>query len=81
MPKQKRYRTDYPGVYYIKGKMVSTGKPEKIFYIMYRKNGKQIHEKAGRQFKDNMAPAKAANFVTFSYKHCPDHPTDKSVAL
>jgi len=27
---------------------------------MYRKDGKQIHEKAGRQFQDDMTPARAA---------------------
>lgn len=59
MPAQKRFKTDYPGVYYILGKSVSTGKPEKIFYIDYRKNGKRVQEKAGRQYQDNMTPAKA----------------------
>ncbi|GAB6907252.1 Site-specific recombinase XerD [Desulfosarcina cetonica] len=59
MPAQKRFKTDYPGVYYILGKAVSTGKPEKIFYIDYRKNGKRVQEKAGRQYQDNMTPAKA----------------------
>lgn len=60
MPAQKRYKTRYPGVYYIEGKAISTGKPERIYYIMYRKDGKQIHEKAGRQFQDDMSPARAA---------------------
>lgn len=35
-------------------------KQEKIYYIRYRKTGKQIEEKAGRQFKDDMTPAKAS---------------------
>jgi integrase len=60
MPAQKRHKTKYPGVYFIKGITAGTGKTEKIYYIMYRKNGKQIHEKAGRQFKDDMTPARAA---------------------
>ena len=51
--------TDYPGVYYIMGKAVATGKPEKIYYIDYRKDGKRIQEKAGRQHQDDMTPAKA----------------------
>ncbi len=54
MPKQDRIKTKYPGVYYIpKGN-------EKVFYIYYRSNGKQIEEKAGRQFADDMTAAKAA---------------------
>jgi integrase len=54
MPKQDRVKTKYPGVYYIiRGK-------EKIFYIYYRRNGKQIEEKAGRQFANDMTAARAA---------------------
>ncbi|MGA9112122.1 MAG: tyrosine-type recombinase/integrase [Smithella sp.] len=54
MPKQERIKTKYPGVYYIvKGN-------EKVFYIYYRSNGRQIEEKAGRQFADDMTAAKAA---------------------
>lgn len=54
MPKQARIKTKYPGVYYIvKGN-------EKVFYIYYRRNGKQIEEKAGRQYADDMTAAKAA---------------------
>jgi integrase len=60
MPAQKRFKTIYPGIYYIEGKGVGSKKKEKIFYIMYRKNGKQIHEKAGRQFQDDMSAARAA---------------------
>lgn len=55
----KRHRTKYPGVYYIFG-TGTTGKPERIYYIRYRREGKQIEEKAGRQFKDDMTPARAA---------------------
>jgi len=37
MPTQKRFKTNYPGVYYIKGIAIGTGKPERIYYIRYRK--------------------------------------------
>ncbi len=60
MPVQKRHKTAYPGVYFIKGTAVGTKKKENIYYIMYRKNGKQVHEKAGRQFQNDMTPARAA---------------------
>ncbi|MBW2370269.1 MAG: site-specific integrase [Deltaproteobacteria bacterium] len=59
MPAQKRHKTKYLGVYYIMGTAVSTGKPEKIYYIDYRKDGKRIQEKAGRQNQDDMTPATA----------------------
>ena len=58
MPTKGRYKTKYAGVYYIEGQGVSG--PEKIFYIMYRRNGKLIEEKAGRQYQDDMTPARAA---------------------
>lgn len=54
MPKQERVKTKYPGVYYI-----TVGK-EKIFYIFYRHEGKQIEEKAGREHTDHMTAAKAS---------------------
>jgi integrase len=59
MPVQKRHPTKYPGVYYIIGTSVATGKPDKIYYIDYRKDGKRIQEKAGRQ-SEGATPARAA---------------------
>lgn len=65
MPALKRQKATYgkrtyPGVYFIMGKSIS-GEDERIYYIRYRKNGKMIDEKAGRQFLDKMTPAKAAS--------------------
>ncbi|MFH2046074.1 MAG: site-specific integrase [Pseudomonadota bacterium] len=61
MPKSfLRIKTKYPGVYYIESKGIVTGRPERIYYIRYRKAGKAIDEKVGRQFQDDMTPAKAA---------------------
>lgn len=59
MPAQKRYSTGYAGVYFIWGTHRVTGKPEKIFYITYRKDNKLISEKAGRASED-MTPARAS---------------------
>jgi integrase len=58
MPKQKRYSTKYPGVYYVVGNG-SDDKPEKIYYIRYTRQGKKNEERAGRQFQDDMTPARA----------------------
>jgi integrase len=55
MPVLKRFKTTYPGVFYIQGTSPATGKPEKVFYIRYRKAGKMIEEKAGRQSEDMTA--------------------------
>lgn len=60
MPAKKRIKTQYPGVYYVESTAIGANKPERIYYIMYRKNGKLIEEKAGRQFQDDMTPARAA---------------------
>ncbi len=60
MPAKKRFKTKYPGVYYIEGKTVGSGKKERIYYIVYRKDGKQIEEKTGRRFLDGMTPARAS---------------------
>ncbi|SPD73770.1 Phage integrase family protein [uncultured Desulfobacterium sp.] len=68
MPAQKRFKTKYPGVYFIEGKAIGSSKAEKIFYVMYRRDGKQIHEKAGRQFQDDMTPARAAQLRTLRLK-------------
>jgi integrase len=63
MPTKRRIKTKYPGVYYIMGESVS-GKPERIYYIRYRKYGKLVEEKAGRQFQDDMTPARASQVRT-----------------
>lgn len=60
MPTMKRIKTDYVGVYYVMGTSIATGKPEKIYYITYRRGGKSIEEKAGRAGQDGTTPAKAA---------------------
>ena len=60
MPKQKRHKTRYPGVYYIQGRGLEQGTKEKVYYILFRKDGKLIEEKAGRQFQDNMTPSHAS---------------------
>lgn len=64
MPARKRNKVvGYKGVYFIMSKDPA-GKTERIYYIMYRKDGKLIDEKAGRASKDDMTPAKAASIRT-----------------
>jgi integrase len=65
MSSKKLFKTDYPGVFFILGKRAGKGdKEEKIFYIVYRRQGKLINEKAGKQFKDDMTPARASEIRT-----------------
>jgi integrase len=57
MPKQERIKTKYPGVTFIDS--LGASGPERVFYIRYRRDGKVIEEKAGRQYADDMTEAKA----------------------
>ncbi len=57
----KRIKTEYPGVYYISGKAKTNNQPERIYYINYYKEGIRKEEKAGRQFQNQMTPARANN--------------------
>ncbi len=56
----KRYKTDYPGVFLREAKRIGGKGIEKVYYVVYKKNGKVLEEKAGRQFADDMTPARAA---------------------
>ena len=59
----KRIKTKYPGVFYREAKRIGgkgSDKVEKVYYIVFKKDGKVIEEKAGRQFVDDMTEARAA---------------------
>jgi len=60
MAAKKRFKTNYAGVYYIESTTGRTREPERIYYVRYRKDGKMVEEKAGRQYQDNVTAAKAA---------------------
>ncbi len=63
MPRQKRFKTKYAGVLYVEGRRAD-GQIERIYYVRYRRDGKMIEEKAGRQFQDDMTPARASGIRT-----------------
>ncbi|MBW1726604.1 MAG: site-specific integrase [Deltaproteobacteria bacterium] len=56
----KRHKTDYPGVFYRTAKRIGKKGTEKVYYAVYKKDGKLHEEKCGRQYADNMTPSKAA---------------------
>jgi integrase len=60
MRKLERIKTNYPGVFYYNVTSTATGKPERIYYIRYRRDGKEVEEPCGRQFQDDMTPARAS---------------------
>ena len=57
----KRLKTKYPGVFYREAKRVGGKGMEKVFYIVFKKNGKLYEEKVGRQYADDITPAKGAS--------------------
>lgn len=61
MPAVQRFKTAYVGVFYINSTHSVSGKPEKVYYIRYRRDGKMVEEPVGRQYRDDMTPAKANN--------------------
>lgn len=60
MAKEPRIWTEHPGVYYVERPRKGGSGTEKIYYIVYRRFGKQIEEKAGGQYRNAMTPNKAA---------------------
>lgn len=60
MASSPRVKTKYPGVFYREVDRIGASGKEKVFYIVFKKEGKVAEEKVGRQFTENMTPAKAA---------------------
>jgi integrase len=56
----KRIKTTYPGVFYRESKRFGHKGLERVYYIVFKKDGKVIEEKVGRQYSDDMTPARAA---------------------
>lgn len=56
----KRVRTEYPGVFYREAQRIGGKGTERIYYVVFKKDGKMVEEKAGRQYADDLTPAKAA---------------------
>jgi integrase len=56
----KRHKTTYPGVFYREAERLGGPGKERVYYIVFKKDGKVLEEKVGRQYKDDMTPARAA---------------------
>jgi integrase len=57
----KRIKTNYPGVFYREARRIGGRGKERVYYIVFKKNGKVHEEKVGRQYVDAMTPAQAAH--------------------
>jgi integrase len=60
MANAKRYKTRYPGIFYRIVDRVGGPGQERMYYVVFKKDGKIHEEKAGRQYADRMTEAKAA---------------------
>jgi integrase len=58
----QRFKTAYPGVFYREANRIGGRGKEKIFYIVFKKSGTFHEEKIGRQYADDMTPARAARY-------------------
>ena len=56
----KRHPTKYPGVFYRIGKRIGGPGQERVYYVIFKKANKGHEEKVGRQFVDDLTPARAA---------------------
>jgi integrase len=56
----KRHKTSYPGIFYREAQRIGGKGLERVYYIVFKKDGKVHEEKVGRQFADDMTPARAA---------------------
>ncbi|MBU1002101.1 MAG: site-specific integrase [Proteobacteria bacterium] len=56
-----RTKTKYPGVFYLEGRRIGGAGTERIYYAVFRKDGKLYEEMVGRQHKNNMTPRKASD--------------------
>jgi integrase len=59
---QDRIKTGKPGVFYRMRRRIGGPGEERVYYVVYKKDGKLVEAKAGRQYKDQMTPAKASRF-------------------
>jgi len=58
--KYPRIKTKYPGVFYRQVDRIGKPGTEKVYYVLFKRNGKLIEERIGRQYADKMTEAKAA---------------------
>jgi integrase len=56
----KRFKTAYPGVFYRLADRIGGKGKEKVYFVVFKKDGEIIEERAGRQFANDMTPARAA---------------------
>lgn len=63
IPDRKRHSTQYPGVVWRWAQRANAkrGQLERVYYVHFWRDGKKVEAKVGRQFSDDMTPARAAS--------------------
>lgn len=64
MAKSKREKTIYPGVFFRTITRTATGGKEKVYYIVFKKDGKTVEEKVGYHYADHLNPLKVSGIRT-----------------
>ncbi len=54
-----RQKTKYPGVFFREARRLGGPGTERVYYVVYKKDGETKEEKAGRQYADGMTEARA----------------------
>lgn len=57
---RERKKTDYPGIFYREVPRIGGTGPERVYYALFKKDGKTIEAKVGYQYRDKVTPAFAA---------------------
>ena len=60
MTGKARMKTNYPGVFFRIAERKGKSGEERVYYIVFKQDGKVIEEKVGRQYADDMTPARAS---------------------
>ena len=60
MAASKRFKTSYPGIFYREARRIGGSGVERVYYAVYKRNGKIVETKIGRQYSDDITPARAS---------------------
>ena len=72
-----RIKTNYPRIYYREVQRLGQSGMEKVYYIIFKKDGKTYEEKVGRQYAHDMTPARAARIRSERIES--KHPSRKEI--
>jgi len=57
---RERKKTDYPGIFYREVPRIGGTGPERVYYALFKRDGKTVEAKVGYQYRDKITPAYAS---------------------